>query len=89
MIESTRKSAEDAGDEKDTDFGKIADDLRRASVEAEEAAASDIANSLTLQRKARDLEAAASHIEKEAKNRSNLVPFNSNKWAKPGSSRRR
>ena len=87
MVESTRKSTDDAGDEKDTDFGKIADDLRRASAEAEEAAASDVANSLTLQRKARDLEAAASHIEKEAKNRANLVPFNSNKWAKPGSRR--
>jgi hypothetical protein len=62
-------------DERDTDFTKLAVELRDASVEALREASLDPVNREWLERKAYDLERAAARIEEEADNRAGSVTF--------------
>jgi hypothetical protein len=67
-------------EEDDTDFGKIADELRHASDEARREAARDPDNRDELRRKARALESAAERIEREAEKRQHFVAFNDERY---------
>ena len=60
----------------ETDFRKIAEDLRRASDEARRQAMLNPSESEKLRRKARDLEAAAERIEEDANARQGFVNLN-------------
>jgi hypothetical protein len=60
----------------ETDFRRIAEDLRRASDEARRQAMLNPSESEKLRRKARDLEAAAERIEEDANARQGFVHLN-------------
>jgi hypothetical protein len=62
-------------DERDTNFVRIAGDLRHASAEALQAANLDPVNREWLHRKAHDLDRAAERIEREAGKRAGWVIF--------------
>jgi hypothetical protein len=62
-------------DERDTDFTKLAIELRDASAEALREALLDPVNREWLERKAYDLDRAAARIEEEAGNRAGCVTF--------------
>jgi hypothetical protein len=63
-------------DERDTNFGRIAVDLRHAADEAKRAALLDPVNRDWLRRKADDLDRAAARIEQEADKRALCFTFN-------------
>jgi hypothetical protein len=62
-------------DERDTNFARIAIDLRHASAEAKREACLDPANREWLHRKAYDLDRAAARIEQEAGKRAGCFNF--------------
>jgi hypothetical protein len=62
--------------EADTDFLRIADELRRAAREVREAARRDPAQSAALENKARKLSSAAARIEADAHARQGFIAIN-------------